>query len=410
MHALTRNLLLLPAALLVWSCNSTTVKSTDQSPITVQSVEQTPEDQLLDVGVGIFDPGVDGLKEEEDSQVFPEVRKAEARYMPNVLAATLQNSGAWGVVRVVPDRQSEMDIWVDGRIIQSDGEFLKVAVTVQDSSGKVWFTKNYEEEASKYSYDREVQRQKLEPFQGVYNRIANDMLAYRSVLQPPDVYTLRTITELKFAQRFAPEIFADYLVTDGKGRYGIKRLPADNDPLLERLRRIRERDNLFVDTLQDYYTSFAGQMREPYTQWRDESYKETLDLREANRSATARTVGGVLVGLAGIAAAILAGGSNNGYVSSAGTAAAVVGIGAGTMLVKSGLDQRAEAKMHAEALKEIAASLDAEIAPHTVTLEDRTVTLTGTVDQQYAQWRQILRDIYETETGTAPAAPVNEAN
>jgi hypothetical protein len=403
MHA--KHLLFLPVALLVWSCNSTTVKSTDQSPIVVQSPEQVPEDQLLDVGVGLFDPGIDGLKQDEENpRVFPEVRKAEARYMPNVLAATLQGSGAWGVVRVVPDRQSEMDVWVDGRIIQSDGEFLKLSITVQDSSGKVWFTKNYEEEASKYSYDREVQRQKLEPFQGLYNRIANDMVAHRSQLQPADVYTLRTITELKFAQRFAPEVFGDYLVTDGKGRYGIKRLPADNDPLLERLRRIRERDNLFVDTLQDYYTNFAGQMREPYTQWRDESYKETMDLREANRSATARTVGGVLVGLAGIAAAVLAGGSNSPWVESAGTAAAVVGVGAGTMLVKSGLDQRAEAKMHAEALKEIAASLDAEIAPHTVTLEDRTVTLTGTVEQQYAQWRQILRDIYETETGMAPGA------
>jgi hypothetical protein len=39
-----------------------------------------------------------------------------------------------------------------------------------------------------------------------------------------------------------------------------------------------------------------------------------------------------------------------------------------------------------------------------VTLEDRTVTLTGTVEQQYAQWRQILRDIYDTETGMAPGA------
>lgn len=400
-----KSLLFLPVALLVWSCNSTTVKSTNQSPVVVQSPEQVPEDQLLDVGVGLFDPGIDGLKEDEENpKVFPEVRKAEARYMPNVLAGTLQNSGAWGVVRVVPDRQSEMDIWVDGRIVQSDGEFLKLAITVQDSSGKVWFTKNYEEEASKYSYDREVQRQKLEPFQGLYNRIANDMVAHRSQLQPADVYTLRTITELRFAQRFAPEVFGDYLVTDGKGRWGIKRLPADNDPLLERLRRIRERDNLFVDTLQDYYTNFSGQMQGPYTQWRDESYKETMDLREANRSATARTVGGVLVGLAGIAAAVLAGGSSSPWVESAGTAAAVVGVGAGTMLVKSGLDQRAEAKMHAEALKEIAASLDAEIAPHTVTLEDRTVTLTGTVEQQYAQWRQILREIYETETGMAPGA------
>ena len=61
--------------------------------------------------------------------------------------------------------------------------------------------------------------------------------------------------------------------------------------------------------------------------------------------------------------------------------------------------------MHIEALKELSASLDAEIKPHTVTLEDRTVTLTGTVEQQYAQWRDILRQIYEKETGAANPQP-----
>jgi hypothetical protein len=31
------------------------------------------------------------------------------------------------------------------------------------------------------------------------------------------------------------------------------------------------------------------------------------------------------------------------------------------------------------------------------------VTLSGTVDQQYAQWREILQEIYRTETGAEPA-------
>ena len=275
--------------LLAGGCNSTTVKSTDISPTVKVAPEQIPEDQLLDVGIGIFDPGTENTQDDEN--VYPGVRKAESRYMPNVLATTLQNTGNWGVVRVIPDRQSEMDVWVDGKILKSDGEFLKLSITVHDASGREWFTKTYEEEASKYSYDKEV-RKAAEPFQNVYNHIANDMLAFRRLMQPMEVRKLRTITELRFAQRFSPDAFSDYLAKDGNGRYLIMRLPAEDDPLLQRIRRIRERDYLFVDTLQDYYTSFATQMSEPYLQWRQESYKESQELQQAKTASANRIIGG----------------------------------------------------------------------------------------------------------------------
>ncbi|MCP4513413.1 MAG: hypothetical protein GY826_44225 [Fuerstiella sp.] len=63
--------------------------------------------------------------------------------------------------------------------------------------------------------------------------------------------------------------------------------------------------------------------------------------------------------------------------------------------------------MQVETLREIAASLDAEIEPHSVALEDQTVTLSGTVEQQYDQWREILRQIYIAETGNIAAAPIS---
>jgi hypothetical protein len=45
-------------------------------------------------------------------------------------------------------------------------------------------------------------------------------------------------------------------------------------------------------------------------------------------------------------------------------------------------------------------SLEAEIAPQVVALEDQTVTLSGTVEDQYKQWRKILADIYHEEVGS----------
>ncbi|MBI1732818.1 MAG: hypothetical protein HYR49_08640 [Gammaproteobacteria bacterium] len=394
-------------ALLLPGCNTTTVKTTSQTPVRADPTGAVPEAMLLDVGVNIFNPGTEGLSDKELELIYPEVRQAEARYFPTLLATTLQNTGNWGVVRVVPGQRSEMDVFVDGVILQSDGEFLKLQITVQDSSGKTWFTRTYEAEASKYAYDKELSRS-IEPFQGLYNRIASDMAAFRSQITPAQVSALRTISELRFAERFAPEIYSGYLTRDGKGRYSIARLPADNDPLMERLRRIRERDNLFVDTLQDHYTGYAAKMRSPYLQWRNESYSEIRQLHEARGSAAARTVGGIAAIAASIAAIYFGANSSDPGLRTLGTLGGLTGIGAGAMLVKSGLDRNAEAKLHLESLKEIAASLDADIQPHRMELEDRTVTLSGTVDQQYAQWREILQEIYRTETGTAPTLPVRE--
>lgn len=125
--------------------------------------------------------------------------------------------------------------------------------------------------------------------------------------------------------------------------------------------------------------------------WRQESYYETMALRELKKKSNARLIGGALAVLAGIAGVA----SDNPYAQAAGA----VGIGAGAYVFKSGLDKREEAQMHIQALKELGDSLNAEVQPHTITLEDRTVTLSGTVDDQYSQWRRILRDIYMTETG-----------
>jgi len=377
-------------AILLWlaACNTTTVRTTDFTPV-IQEPQTFTEDQLLDVGIGIFNPGVDDLSEEK-AGVYPQVRRAEARYMPYQLMETLQMTGNWGVVRVIPNRQSEMDLWVNAEILKSDGETLELMVKVQDTSGKVWFTRKYSETASKYSYESQGNR-KPEPFQGLYNHIANDMLAFRRVLPADKARELRTISELKFAESFAPDVYSSHLDQDSKGHYVIKRLPAEDDPVLQRVRKIRERDYMFVDTLQEYYGSFVDQMHDPYISWRQESYFETMALRELKKKSNARLIGGALAVLAGIAGVA----SDNPYAQAAGA----VGIGAGAYVFKSGLDKKEEAQMHVQALKELGDSLNSEVEPHTITLEDRTVTLSGTVDDQYTQWRRILHDIYMTETG-----------
>lgn len=388
-RAVRRARLVLVAIATLWlcACSSSTVRTTEITPV-IAGDPSMPEEQLLDVAVRLFDPGIEKLTEEE---IFtsPEIRRAEARYMPTVLADTLQKSGHWGAVRVAPDETGIADVVVRGRILESTGEKLALEVSPEDASGEIWYTQRYEGFASKYSYQG---GRSAEPFQDVYNRIANDLALARAKIPAATAARIRTVSELRFAEGFSPEAFGGFLARDARGRYTVRRLPAENDPMLARIRQIRERDHLFVDTLQDYYAGFTRQMAGPYQDWRKESYAESIAYRELRQQATMRTVAGIASIVAGVAAQT--------GDSAATRAAGTVGIIGGAAMVKSGMDKRAESKMHGETLRELGGSLGAEIDPQVIELQDRSVTLTGTVQDQYGQWRRILKDLYTAETGS----------
>lgn len=372
------------------ACSSHTVKTTQAIPV-IQEDQTIPESQLLDVGIQLFDPNVDQAND-DNKLTFVEIRNAEARYLPVQLMNSVQESGAWGAVRVVPVTQNSSDVTVSGKILNSDGEKLALEITVNDATGQQWFTRKYEELASKYSYRKSRPGTvNPDPFQNIYHRIANDMLQYRrDNFTGADLQQVRTVAELRFAKDFSPAAFGEH-VTERNGKYVVNRLPADNDPMMQRIRAIRERDYLFIDTMQGYYDNFTREMHTPYQQWRSMSYKEALALRELRSEARRDTILGVAAIVAGIAGAT----SDN----RAARASSGVAVAGGGFLVKRGLDKRAESELHVEALLELGESLEAEVESQVIELEDRTITLNGTVDNQYQQWRKILKDLYDIETG-----------
>ena len=83
----------------------------------------------------------------------------------------------------------------------------------------------------------------------------------------------------------------------------------------------------------------------------------------------------------------------------------LVAIGAGAALIKNAVAKRNEAAMQAEALQELGVAAEAEIMPHTMELENETVRLQGTVDEQFQEWRRILRQQYFKDLGLPPPAP-----
>jgi hypothetical protein len=115
----------------------------------------------------------------------------------------------------------------------------------------------------------------------------------------------------------------------------------------------------------------------------------------------------MVAGIAAVGAGIAGEFSDNSTAQTAG----FVGIIGGAMTIKNALDKRAEAQIHAEVLQELGTSAEAEIAPHTIELENQTVRLTGTVEAQYMELRRILRQIYYKELGlAAPEAAAEVAN
>ncbi len=379
---------------------------------TVRVVDMTPpeqldrvqdEDELLDIGIAVFDPNVpEEYDEQVELMVQPEIRRAEANYMPYFAKNLLQSTGNWGAVRVVPRPTHAVDVSVTGRILHSNGESMDVEVTVTDATGKEWFTREYNALASKYAYDDGIPPG-IDPFQTIYKNLADDLLDYRKTLSSEQIHEIRATAEMKFAQDFAPEAFADHIGVTEEGEFLLRRLPAEDDPMLGRVRRVREREYLFIDTLDEYYENFHRDMYPAYQSWRKATYDEAIAYKELKAQSTARAIGGAVAIAGGIAAMSE---SSNAYVDTSG----LVSIMSGAMLLKTAIAKRDEAQMHAQVLEEVGIAAEAEIMPHTIDLENQTVRLSGNVDEQYDELRGILRRLYYEDLGLPdPDAPSEAA-
>ncbi len=352
---------------------------------------EIPADQLLNVNIVEFDPNVPApADQDKDLPVVPAVRKAEASYLAYSLRSTLEGTGQWGAVRVVPDGIDSSEVIVHGTILVSDGETLEIKIAAADSTGRVWLDKTYARQASEDSYADSVGGG--DPYQSVFNEIANDLLAQRRRLDADAVLEVRRVSELRFAADIAPDAFSHYL-QQSRGRYHVVGLPAQDDPMLARIAQIRERDNLLIDSLDQHYGIFYQGMAPAYRQWRLASFKEGSEMRELKREATMRKVAGGLAVLAGIAGLAQKNSSN---ASSVGSQAAILG---GGYLFKTGLDKSRDAEIHVLALQELNTSLGGDLEPRVVSLEGQTVTLHGSAKEQYREWRKLLRELHQVETG-----------
>jgi len=348
----------------------------------------------------VFDPGIDeGDRQRLAEQgLSPELRRAEGRFVAFHLKKTMEGTGNWGAVRVLPGPGEGLDVFVRGRIMKSTGKDLDLDVEAADATGRRWLHRRYRGTAdlSAYGPDRVG---KYEPFQDVYNRIANDLLAERDDLAAAELTAVRRVAAMRFATQLAPEAFSPYLHADRSGHYALVRMPAEGDPMVRRVSQIHDRDQMLVDTLNDYYLSFYERMGSPYSNWRQYSYQEQAALDKIKRESLIKKILG--------GGAMLAGVIMSGSDSEAHRVAGDIAMLGGWAAIQAGARQAQDKAIHVAALRELALSADGEVTPLLVEVEGQQVKLTGSAEKQFTEWRDLLNRVLSVETGVPdPNAPV----
>ena len=337
----------------------------DDSIELVVSDKEPPASRTLEIGLVVFDPGINGDSLANRQQgIFPEVREAETRYLPFALRRTLVDSNQWGPVRVLPGRDPGYELLVSGRILVSNGAEMSLALTVQDSRDAIWLEKTYTVIADETAY-LETERRLRRPFQDLYNEFANDLLALRRAMDDRTLRNIREISELRYAAALAPQAFSGFLDRDESGLFRLVRLPAGDDPMLERIRRVRAQEYLFIDTTDEQYAELYTEMSPIYDLWRQYqreqlAYREAWETRLAEREPPRR---------------------------------------GSYQALKQNYNNYKWEKIQRQEMRILAEGFNNEIEPTSMDLEGTVVQLNGSLDKRYREWRHILREIYRLETG-----------
>ena len=323
-------------------------------PLAVAESPRLPE---LDIGVLLFDPGV----APDDASPAAAVRRLESKLLAGQLRDTLVASNQWGAVRLLPERSPLVPITIETRIVHSDGRDLILDVGAKDALEDTWFRRRL---VHSPKAGLESSNGLGELFNGVSNMLS-DSWAARSAGQRE---SLLAAADVRYAQQLAPQAFDGYLVYD-QGQLTLNRLPAQDDPMLRRVARIKNQEYLFCDTIDEQYVELAERTGPTYELWRQAAVEqaewlERYEARVASRGANA-------------------------------------GDGAFARMQASYAAYRSY-RIQEQALTELAEALDSESRPMVINAVDRAVTLEGTLEAQYATWRRLLKEIYALEQGDAP--------
>ena len=179
---------------------------------------------------------------------------------------------------------------------------------------------------------------------------------------------------LRYAQSLAPSAFSGFLTSTADGRYSVIRLPARNDPMLERIRRLRETGYVITDAVDAKYQELHAEIATVYEIWRKYRRKNVTYQEEQ--------------------------------------AAEVQSSGPGAMrgsyeYYKNLYDNYKWDRMAAQEQDRLAVAFHTEVGPRITSMERRVAELDGWIDEKQATWNRLLEELFEAETSAQKAFEEN---
>ena len=321
--------------------------------------------QALNVSIAVFDAGVPADRSlHRDLKVFPRIRAIEARFLPFVLRETLAGSGTWGAVRVVSEADSASEVGISGTIIHSDGTRLELHVRAVDATGRLWFERNFAASLAGEGIDP-GSAETVSSFQPLYDEISRALREARDQLDDGELARITETSLLRYAAELAPSAFGQYLATDEQGRHVLRRLPARDDPMLDRIERIRLTEYVITDTVDAKFRELHEEIASTYALWREYRRKSVeYEKQNARRAQETR-------------------------------AAAPPG---SYEAIRDLYDNYKWDRVTAQEQDRLAIAFNNEVGPVVDAMEQRIAELERWVDEKYAEWHRLLEALFDVET------------
>jgi hypothetical protein len=332
---------------------------------------QVRDATALNVSISVLDPGIpDDRALHRDLKIFPRIRAVEARFLPFVLRETLVSAGEWGAVRVVTAPDAAAELGISGSIVRSDGEQLEIRVRAADATGRLWFDEVFAGSLLPREHDGDAAA--APERSGIYEEIEASLRAARERLDDRALERIVETSLLRYATELAPSAFGQYLAEDGDGMFSIRRLPARNDPMLDRIERIRLTEYVITDSVDAKFRELHEEIASTYTIWQ-EYRRKSLEFDRQN----ARRAGGTVSG------------APRGSFEA----------------VKNLYDNYKWDRVTAQEQDRLAIAFNNEVGPVVEAMEARIAELEVWVDGKYAEWHRLLEELFAAETELNRAGP-----
>lgn len=361
------------------------------------------------LAIPVLDPGIpESTKKQQEEGIWPELRKAEAVRCAFKLKQWIQRYNQFDSIVISADASISADIYLIGRIVDSDSETMRIAYQIVDARGVTWMEERTKRHRVELGWHDRYGITKRDPFDPLFNKIAEDVyeelkdrgkahveqLEHNEKVGPDkarysELQLITTTRDLAFASFVSPE-YNDFLKPDG-GHYVIQYVPEEQSESWRRIQTIMRREDEFTQVIEDYYEGFRDQVETDYTQWQTDTFPVAREVRLTKRGRTIKAIAGAALVIASVAAA--EDGSAKQGDRSAENAAAVGALAGGALITAAFRDNHLHKKA-VEEINELSRSLHNSIRPTRIDLNGKVITLAGTVQEQFGQWRSMLADIY----------------